>query len=469
MKPNSRIHRPRAVGLLAAGAIALVSAPAPGQEEDAAEPRLRLGFSQGFDVRDNIRLDPESEGTTYSSNSRLSLGYDIESGANALRFSAETIGRVVNDPEVGNDSGFRDPRLDLSYTRSTANSAFEAFANYYRPDLAFSDPLESDSIGEADFFRGGGTREEVTGGVRLETGIEGPLGFVVGVQTDRITYQDTDDPLLFANRTDSALMGVNLRLSPVLESRLDYSQDRFTSEDDRDTERDTRALRFGLDYDISPIAGVSVDLGHSDVNEVLADPDEETTTTGPVGGLRFRREFPNGELTADFDTVLSELGRQNEFEIGRSIAFPVGELEVSLGVAQGDTFDPLPIGSLAYVREWPRNRLSLGLSRTATIGDILSEATATTRFDLSYDVEINRVSGLSFDLFYADLSIIGTDTDGETRDRGSFYATYTRNVTEDWDMLIGYEFRYIDSSDDLGRGTSNGVFFTLQRDFDLFR
>jgi hypothetical protein len=455
-----------ACALVALGVIAL---PSRAQEADDAEPRLRLGLSQSLDVRDNIRLDPDSAGTTYSSNTLLSLDYLANFGPNALRFSAETIGRIVDDPVLGNETGFRDPRLGLEYARSAANSRFEVFAEYYRPDLAFSDPLESDSIGEADFFRGGGTREEVTGGVRLETGIEGPLGFVLGADIDRLSYDDTDDPLLFENRTVSGLAGARLRLSPVTEARLDYTYERFTSEDDRDTERDTHDVRVGLDYDISPIASIGVDLGYSDVSEVLVNPDEETTTSGAIGGVRFRRDLPNGALTADFETTLSELGRQNEIELGRSIAFPVGELALTVGVAEGDTFDPEPIGSLAYVTEWPRKRLTIGLSREVTIGDILSEATSTTQFDLSYDVEINRVSALSFDIFYADLSIIGNEAIDDTRDRGSFYATYTRNVTEDWDMLIGYEFRYIDGNDDFGRGTSNGVFFTLQRDFDLLR
>ena len=450
------------------GSVLFVAAPVVGQDE-AGDQRFRFGFNQTFEAQDNIRLDPDSAGTTYSSDTRLSFGFDTTTGLNELSFDATGVGRIVNDPVIGSYFGLRDPELDLAYSRTGVNSRVLFDLGYFRPDLAFNDPLRDGNNNEQDFARGGGVREQLDGGFRFETGLTSPLGFIVDLETRAVKYRETEDPLLFDNITNRALAEVNFQLSPVMLGRVDLFEERYRGEDTRNTDRTTRRLTAGIDYDLSPISSFSLDLGHSDVTETFDQPDDRLTANGFVGTFDARREMPNGDATARLSSILTQQGRQNDLLLGRNLELPGGSLDVALGVAQGDTFDPRPIGRLAYMVEGSRSILDISVERTVRISDIVSEATERTELGIGYDLAINQVSSLSLDLFYADASVVGQNTGNAARDRGSFYATYTRNVTPDWDLSLGYKYLYVGGTDNLGPGSSNGAFFNLQRDFDVFR
>ncbi|QFT94760.1 hypothetical protein FIU86_18050 [Roseovarius sp. THAF9] len=456
---------------LACSALCLLGAgvlPASGQDGEPGR-LITFGVSQTFYARDNLILAPSSAGTTYASDTRLSFGLDTETDIDSFSLSAESVLRLLDDPLVGREARLSDPRLNVRYERDNGNSQLALFANYSKLDLAFSDPLSQSSLGVADFFRGRGTREEIVGGFRFETGVEAPLGFFVEADSRRLDYSDTTDPLLFENRTDRAQLGFIFRFSPVARATLSFEEERFEAEDIRDTERDTRDITLGLEYDTSPVSVFSLEVGHTEITERLLAPVARSSTSGLVGGVGYTREMPNGELSIDASTILTQLGRQNEFEVGRRLELPTGSLDISLGVAQGDTFDPLPIGRIAYMTEWPRSRFDVALSRDVAISDIVSDATITTRMDAGYEVDLTALSSLSFDVAYADIAVDGPDPAGVSQEQGSVYLTYRRNLTADWDMSLGLEHRFIDEGAPLGRGTSNGVFFSLERDFELLR
>lgn len=468
MTRNMRRRPPITIWAATFGVFA-ISLPVSGQEEEAGDQLFRFGFGQTFSGTDNIRLDDTSIGTTYYSDTRLSFDFSNESGPDALTFSLGGVGRIVDDPVIGTDSGFRDPRADLSYIREGANGRFSLLASYYKPDLAFLDPLQQEDIDAQDIFRGGGTREDYFAGARLETGLEGPIGFVFDLNSRKRSYSDTTDPLLFSNETHYAAVGTVFRLSGVTQGRLDWSEERYRAGDVTSTDRDTRRLTLGLDHDLSEIATISLEVGHSQVVETFdALPGVENKTSGPVGVLSFERQMQDGRFTASLDTTLTNRGRQTTLEAGRVIELPTGGLEFSIGAARGDSFDPRPIGRIAYFTESPRARFDIGLSRTTRISDVLLQATETTRLDMGYEYDLTQVSSFALDLYYADVSLAGDNSSGAGRERASLYASYSHNVTEDWDFVVGYEFRYF--SPDIGESAkSNGLFFALQRDFDIFR
>ena len=445
-----------------------VSLPAVGQEQ-AGDQLFSFGLQEKVGATNNIRLDNTSAGTTYYSDTELSFGFANESGPHALEFFASGLFRMVDDPVIGTDSGFRDPNVDLSYLLDGVNSRLSLMASYSKPDLAFLDPLQQGDINDQDFYSGGGQREDYYASLRFESGLQSPLGFVFDLNSQARRYDNTTDPLLFANQTDTAAIGLIFRFSPVASGRVDVSDSRYRAEDANDTNRETRDLTFGLDYEPSAISLLSVDFGHSKVLETFgALPGVENNLSGPIAAVSFQRQMPNGEVSATFDTILTQNGRQNTLEGGRIFELPTGVFEFSIGVAEGETFDARPIGSIAYSVETLRSAFNVGLSRTASISDTLSQATETTRLDLGYALDLNEVSALSFNLYYADISLVGNSATGQDRERGSFYATYNHNVTEDWDLVLGYEYKYYKPNTG-GAANSNGVFFSLQRDFEVFR
>mgnify|MGYP001122711378 CR=1 FL=1 len=465
---RGKFKRPPLRMLAATCGVLTASVPAVGQEEPG-DQLLSFGISQKFGSNDNIRLDPTSVGTTYNSDTKLSFGFYSQTQAQTLDFSASGVARLVNDPLVGTDHGFRDPTAALSYTRESVNSRVTLLVDYARPDLGFLDPLTQGTIDDQDFYTGGGTREDSLAGFRFETGLQSPLGFEVDLNSRRRSYSDTTDPLLFSNQTDSAAAAVIFRFSQVTQGRLDLYESRYWAEDTRQNQVKTNRFTFGLEHEFSAISALSVNIGHSEVIETFsALPGAETVTRGPVGDMAFTRLMPNGTAIARLDSFLDQQGRQNTLEFGRIFDLPVGGLEIFLGATNGTSFNPRPIGRIDYTAELPTGLFSASLSREVSISDLLSQATETTRADLGYRFDVNEVSSLSFDLYYADIALIGNNSSGSDRERGSFYATYTHDITQDWDFRAGYEYRYFNSST-TNSTDSNSVFFSLERDVDIFR
>lgn len=451
--------------------IMVAAVPAAGQD-DPGDQKLSFGINQRFAANDNIRLDPTSVGTTFFSDTTLSFGFSNQTQAQSLNFELGGVGRLVKDPLIGTDSGFRDPTLALSYTRDSVNSRLSLFVDYSRPDLAFLDPLQQADIGDQDLFHGGGTRTEYLIGARVETGLQSPVGFEFGVDSSGRRYSDTTDPLLFENRTDTARAAMLLRFSGVTQGRLDLYDEHYEAKNSPETDRTTRSATFGLTHAFSAITTLSANIGHSEVietfNTLPPGTRGETVTRGPIGSLAVTRLMPNGVVSASLDTSISSVGRQNTLEFGRTIELPDGSLAFSFGASDGDNINAQPIGSIDYRRNLPAGAISASVSRDVSISPTLSRAERTTRVDLGYQFNVNDISYLSFNMYYADISLTGSGGTGPGRERGSFYATYTRDITEYWDFEVGYEYRYFSSSAN-GPTDSNLVFFTLQRDFDMFR
>jgi hypothetical protein len=442
--------------------------PVRGQEA-VGDQTFSFGISQKFGATDNLRLDADSLGTTVFSDTRLSFGFTNETSLQALDFSAGGVLRLVNDPEVGVDSGFQDPNVNLSYIRENQNASLSLLATYERPDLAFTDPLLSGEITDQDFFRGGGEREDILVDARIELGRDAPLGFVLGATALRQSYFDVTDPLLVSSDTNEGFAGAIFRFDSITQARLDYFQSLYKAQDTTGTRRETRRVTLGLDRELSPVSALSLDIGESRVVETFAtEPGAEDIVVGPVGSIGFVRLLPNGEASADLESSLSEDGRQTTLEFGRSIILPTRALEVSLGVANGDTFVARPVGRLSYTAETTRGAFNASLSREVTISDTFSLAEEITRANFLYSHDLSSVSSFDLELLFADISTIGEDITGAAAQRASFYASYNREVTEDWDFVVGYQYRYYNPSDG-GAGRSNGVFFTLQREFERFR
>ena len=441
--------------------------PAAGQE-DPGDQRFSFGLSQKFGANDNNRLNPVSVGTTYFSDTNLSFGFNSQTGIQRFDFTLGGVFRALDDPLSGRDSGFRDPNLNLSYVRDGVNSRLTLNASYKRPDLAFLDTLQQEEIDNQDLATGDGRREDYQLGVRLETGLSAPLGFEFGLGTSGRRYNNTTDPTLFDNHTDTGTFGARLQFSPVTQGRVDLSEDRYTGKDLLGTNRTTRRFTLGLVHEFSPIALLNANIGHSEVSETFdALPGVENLTRGPVGSLTLTREVPNGAIRASLDTTLSTVGRQTTFELGRTFELPLGALEIGFGASKGSGFSLLPIGKIDYTAELATGSLSASLSRAVSISSTLSQAQTTTRLAFGYNFDINTVSSLSFNLDYADISLTGGGG-GPDSARGNFSASYTRDLTKDWDVRFGYKRRYSNSTT-TSSAASNLVFLTLQRDFEVFR
>ena len=127
-----------------------------------------------------------------------------------------------------------------------------------------------------------------------------------------------------------------------------------------------------------------------------------------------------------------------------------------------DTF--LPVGSLTLTHEMKRSTLTASLERQVATSS-RSEELRTTRASLEYRYAINGISDLGFSANVAELDQAGGPAVNDTT-RADLRATYSREITPDWRLSSGYEFRWRDE-ENVGSATSNRVFLTLEREFVL--
>lgn len=435
--------------------IAAVSGPAVGQEMPGGVT-LTFGLTSTLRVNDNLDLDPVSPGSTTLWENRLSFGYLTETQISRFSVDLGATLRAASLPGASTSADIDEPSVALRYTREGANSLFEAAANYAQVDLAFEDPLGN--IDDDGLITDSGTRTNMRTSLNFETGLNDPLGFGATLSHNTRGFSGTADPDLYDSETNSVELFTRLQFSPLAEGRLTLSRTEYDAEDVEQTERTTQSAVASVTYDINPITTLQASLGYAEIEETTNLP-SMTNVDGLIAALVLTREASNGSASLELESSLDEDGRSDTIRIGRALDLPTGSLSASVGATRTPFADWGLIGSLDYARELPRGMITASLDRSFG-GD-----TRTTRAGLGYTTDINPVSSLAFQLDYAetdDTVIV------DTTSLSSFRATYTRELTPDWDLSAGYEYRHRTESGTASRD-SNEIFLVLERDFTIRR
>lgn len=426
---------------------------------------LTYGFVSELRVNDNLGLDDPSPGVSTLWDNQLSLGFVSETPVSQLRFDIGGTVRVSKLPGQSFDATFDEPFAEASYALDGANSRFEADASYRKVDLTFADPLlliQDSEVTDTDLIVDTGSRVRTNARVFFEYGLTDPFGFGAELAYNGLFYTNTTDPGLYDSRTTSASAFTRFQFSPVAEGRLTASWEKYEADDAVQTERTTRALTAGLNYEIDPITTFVASLGYVDITETDNLP-STATTQGVNGAVELTREMANGSAALAFDSVLTVDGRRNTLTASRALELPTGGLEASLGVTRGPSGTFYPVGSLDYVYELPRGTITASLNHRIVTNTGGTDS-ARTSASLGYETEVTRVSSLSFEADFAavaDLSAAPVDRTTLT----SLRATYSYELTPNWDLSAGYEHR-IRTETGATRRSSNEIFVVFEHKFD---
>ena len=439
--------------------------PATAQEDAPGGTTLTFGIETSLSVSDNYNLSLVKPGTSTILDTTLSFGYLSETAIDRFAFDIDGVVRAADIPGTGVGAGsdvrFDDLNAGLSYTREGANSRLSATASYNRVNLDFLDPFERADLDEDGLITGSGTRISGTARLIFETGTSGPLGFGIELGTEVIAYSDTTDPGLFDSQTDDIALTSRLRLSPVAEARVRLSQENFDNDDVISADRTTRALSFGVGYEIDPVTTLDVSIGVSRIDAATAG-----TSDGAIGTLTLTRALTNGSAGVLLDRSFGIEGGRTTLSANRSMDLPSGTLAYSLGLTRGELGDTEVIGSLAYSQTLPRGALTASLDRSVDSTGAGNDE-LTTSANLGYTMALSPLANLSLELDYVAVDDAGSGVVSGT-DRSALRAEYTRELTPDWDMSAGYEYQR-ESTDGSGTANSNTVFLTLGRDFSIRR
>jgi hypothetical protein len=435
------------------------------QAEAPSGGRFSVDLSAGASVDSNEDLDDPSRGTTTRTNLGATFGFLDETEVSRLAvsvFSRAEWSATPDDTEDGFD--FRLPSGSLTYVREGPDSRLDLTGRYFydRVDddvLVFLD----ENLNPVDLVVDGGDLRRLSLDGSLSTGISAPIGFDVSGFFDNRDYIGTTDPDLFDRTSLGGDAALRFTLTEVMTGRLTASYSRLDEDDIGDPLTVRVAYGAGLSYQIDQVTIFSGDLAYTTIEETIFD----TTTTENEGwayDLGVTRELSDGQIGASLAQIINEASTRTQVSFNRTRTLPDGNLSFSLGYsfAEDDDAENRFVGGVDYRRDLPTGTITAAFSQEA-IADDDGEDTLVTRLALNYGQEINSVSGfgVNFGLGRSQ-DIGGGDEDSTTR--ANLGVTYRRELTRDWNWVLGYEARYR-REDGGDAATGNRVFTLIDRNF----
>lgn len=430
--------------------------------------QITLDYLSTLQYDDNLDLDDPSLGSTSRWENSLALSVVNQTPDSLLTFDLSGLHRFADQPIFGSSSDFTDPALSLAYSRNSANSQFNSNFDYSETDLNFnrslSDLNQDGVIDAADIAVDGGTHVASRAGLNLQTGINNPLGFIFSFDRQENTFSNTTDPDLFDNLTNFYSLTALMRISPVLQGNVNIDFTDYSAQDAPRTDRQTTTITTGVSYNASPTTTIDANIGVAQVDETLRAVPSSTTEEDFVANLSWTEILPNGTASAMIDQSFGTNGERTTATVGRSFILPNGSFDFNVGLTRGPFGETTAVGDVNYVHMMPSSQVIASLGRRVGTSNQSTE-TRETLANLSYDYFINSISSASFGITFAQQEDEGNGPSNR-RTRANLNASYTRALTQDWNMTVGYQ-RQFDDDTGPGSATGNSVFLTIGRQYVL--
>ena len=435
---------PALIGIAAATAVS---------SQDSGGLTATVSVGQEFRYSDNLNFGviPVS-----GVQSRTTLGLNVSSITAQSSFTFGVAGAFENGSDA--QSGLADPSANFVYTTGTRNTALSLRGSYREADV--NDLFADENFIDSGLLLGSGTRANTYLRGTWDTGREARFG--VGAS---FTYQDrnftnTVDPDLFDTTQLTLGLTARFEVNPGVTLTLGYEDVDYEAEDLVATRRDRQSLSLGGVFAVRRDITMRASISHDD--NVTTTTAGTTVFDGIGYSLGATRDLVNGTLTADFDSTIDSAGRQTTALVGRSMELRAGSLSYSFGVlkAQGESAQPL--FNLGYVHDLPRGQFNVDFSQSGSV-DSLERNIVNTRLSAGFSQSINATSNWNAGLSLIDTNVLGV---AEDTSRIDFDLSYNREVTRDWDMVVGYTHSRSSADTGVDRD-SNTLFLRLQRDFEF--
>lgn len=444
-----------------------VSAFSQQQQEGGRELVFNVGTTlTSGDNRDLNIVDPNAETTL-----DLNLGFHLitRTRLQTLDFSGNGIYRFFTTPESDTDqnSGFQDPALRLVYGRNTGNSSLDILGYYRDSQVNLFEPilLSNGTISSTDVNAITGDVVASGASLALETGINDPVGFVLSAGFDDRNYSDTTDPGVYDSHSTN--FGATVRMNPSQITQYDLNLSYSTEDDENDTQtqRQNESLGVGIRHSLSSDVSLYGELGYSanTTDELISGAPVSTDSNGIYALAGASRNLSNGDIGVSVATNVDSVGTYNTAHFIRNLELaPNNALQADIGVYDRPGNTPQLLADISYENTLAQGAISARFLRTVTLNaDDVDVATTSLR--LGYSHELNAISNLGLSLNFAQTADGGGGNVDQVK-RAGFSATYSYDLTKDWDLIAGYEYRKL-NQEGSGTANSNTVFLTLDRDF----
>lgn len=397
-------------------AATVIALGAPLCAQDSGGLEANLSFAQGLTL--------SSEEDNYG---QTDIGFSLTSATRSQSFAFDittTIEERLND---GFNADIVDPRIALSYSIESKQTLLETDFQFRQSD---ADTLISSSDLPGLLVLDQGTRETRNADINLAFGRESRFGGTLGLGYDTAQFDGTTSAELIDTTTTSGSLALRFEIDRRVTGTLGYD----ITQTDRDGGRDStnEGLNVGVDLDITKTLGANLSLGQSRIriNDGLVD----TTQTGTDYAIALTQERPNGEISFDLSSDITEAGRRTSATIGRTLETRGGAFSARLGATRGDSSDVRPLAALSYTEELARGSFAVNLDQSfSTSTDGFD--TLNSRLRLDWQQDLTRTSRYSTDLTYQMSDILGTDEESARLDLG---LRFSRDLTEDWAVTTRY-------------------------------
>ncbi len=423
-----------------------------------------MGLSFTLRADDNFPLTPgSSKGNSYFFDTGLNFGISSVTRAHSLNLTGSGVLRFGDIPGRS-VAGFENPALNFTYTADAINGKFSTTLGYSDVDREFLDPfkVEQEDLISTGFVGDGGNLRRFDGGLHYETGLQRPVTLILDYKHSQKDYSNVTNSRLFDTDQDKYQATVLMQLNPVTKLSFDAGLTQYQAQDSRQTNRTTTDYSIGLIRDLDKALVLDARIGHTtvDTDTIFGTANR----SGMTGALTLTKTLPDGKVYGTISTTQSQNGGRTTLKFGRDFQFRTDTLSASLGLTKGDIGSTDWIGTLAYTHRVQASDFSLSISRSATI-NVSDEEIVNTRLGLGYGYAINSISRLDVTYDW------GRSEDGglgaaPTIDRTSLRTTYTRQLTNDWNLKGGFQIRG-KSETGIQDAQSHSLFLTLDRQFSF--
>jgi hypothetical protein len=416
-------------------------------------------FGQSLEFSDNPDFTDDFSGTALRSRTDLSFGLESLTANQSININVGAAWRYTlsTSDDQPTREGLTDPFIALAYERNSATSLLSLGASYRESDVGdLSLVLDPDTL---DVIVDDGTVERTRLNFGLDTGIGEPFGLSIDALYSRRNYVETTDPDLTDNEFFEFAGAARFQLTPTTSASLIA---RYSDDNDiggSDFQRKTTRIGFGVDHELNPTQRIGFD-----VTSDIIDTTEGGTTTSEEGysfAISYGQDLPNGGLSVSASSLLENIGTRNTISFSRDFELPDGGLVFRAGLTNNDTSDLSPILGIDYSRQLRDGAFNARVEQRISQSRTSDDEFRNRLIEIGYSQEINSVSGWQTSVGYTEAENL---TDGSLDRQTNFGLSYRRDLTRDWDVVGGYRYRSLDSTDEANRD-SNTLFLTIERDF----
>ena len=398
--------------------------------------------------------------TTTTLSEQLSFSIKTENRNQTFEFLGSTeLSYGIQTGSSGSIS-ITDPDFVARYTRDAANASINASANYRRGDITTI--FDIDPSAAVVLVTDNGTVTTTGADIQAQIGKNAPLGVTFDLGYDNVDFAGTTDPNLFDTRTTTLGFDTRLNFSPVTTGNFRVNHTDYSAADATSTRTQTTTYDFALSHELRRALQIDLNLGYQTRDLTLSGI--TGTNDGFKAGVNLTQTLPNGSIFGGIGIDQTGAADRTSLSFGRSLTLPAGSLSASITAADVVGSSLQVFGSANYTQSLADGSFSVNLDQSLSTNQN-NEDILFTRFGLGYQQQVTGTSDLNLSLDMSRSEDGGAGA-APTQNRATLAATYSRQLTQEWDMSVGYRHRIFSSSTS-PQADSDTLFLTLTRNIQF--